>query len=82
MLTHRQCKAARALLDWTQSDLSEKSGVGLGTIKDFESERSGSINSRALTAIIRTFQKAGLVLYFDGDDGGPGVRVKEEQHHA
>jgi hypothetical protein len=67
------------LLDWTQADLSEKSGVGAGTVKDFESRRH-AINSKALTAIIRTFQKAGLILYWDGDDGcGPGVRVKEPE---
>ena len=78
MLTPKQCKAARALLGWTQSDLSEKSGVGTGTVKDFESERH-AINSKALTSIIRAFQKAGLILYFDGDGGGPGVRVKEPE---
>jgi DNA-binding transcriptional regulator YiaG len=78
MLTPEQCKAARALLSWKQSDLSEKSGVGAGTIKDFESKRH-SINSKALTALIRTFQKAGLVLFFADDSEGSGVRWKSSE---
>ena len=76
MLTPDQCRAARALLRWRQADLSEKSGVGVGAIKDFESCRHG-ISLKALTAIVRTFQKAGLILYFEDDDGGPGLRLKK-----
>lgn len=49
----------------------------LGTVKDFESERHAP-SGKALTAIVRAFHKAGLILYFDHDGGGPGVRVKEE----
>lgn len=77
MITPRQSKAARALLGWTQKQLSEESGVKLGTVKDFESERHAP-SGKALTAIVRAFHKAGLILYFDHDGGGPGVRVKEE----
>jgi transcriptional regulator with XRE-family HTH domain len=76
MITPRQSKAARALLNWKQSDLAEQSGVKLGTIKDFERERH-SLNSKALASLARAYQKAGIVLFFDGDGGGPGVRIKE-----
>ena len=79
MITPRQSKAARALLNWTQADLADHSGVKIGTVKDFESERH-LLNSKALGAIARAYQKAGLVLLFDGDGGGPGVRVKEPEN--
>lgn len=75
MLTPKQCRAGRALLGWKQADLAEKSGVGVGSVKDFESERH-AINYKALTAIIRAFQKAGLVLFDEDDSGGVGVRFK------
>lgn len=32
----RQCKAARVLLDWSQQDLADRSGVSVSTIKNFE----------------------------------------------
>ena len=76
MLTPRQSKAARALLGWTQTELAEAAGLKIASVKDFESERH-DISSKGLTALIRAFQKAGLVLFYDGDGGGPGVRVKE-----
>lgn len=38
MLSGRECKAARAGLDWSRDRLAEASGVGKRTIIDFESE--------------------------------------------
>jgi DNA-binding XRE family transcriptional regulator len=78
MLTPKQSKAARALLGWTQTDLAEAAGVKIASVKDFESERH-DISSKGLTALIRAFQKAGLVLFWDGEGGGPGVRIKEPE---
>ena len=76
MLLPRQSKAARVLLDWNQVDLSRESGVSLGTIKDFESGRH-QLNAKALGDIARAYQKAGLVLFFEDDGGGVGVREKK-----
>lgn len=36
IINYKQCKAARALLDWNQDILSEKVGVAKSTIGDFE----------------------------------------------
>ena len=36
MLTSSQCRAARALIDWSREDLAAASKVGLRTIVDFE----------------------------------------------
>lgn len=37
-----QCRAARALLDWTQHELAERAEGGHGTIRGFEADRDGS----------------------------------------
>jgi transcriptional regulator with XRE-family HTH domain len=75
MLLPKQSRAARALLGWNQHDLARESGVSLGTIKDFESGRH-QLNAKALGELARAYQKAGLVLFFEDDNGGVGVREK------
>ena len=35
-MTPRQCKAARVLLDWSQRDLANRSGVSVSTVRNFE----------------------------------------------
>jgi predicted transcriptional regulator len=78
MLTAGQLRAARALLDWKQSDLAKASGVAEVTIKKIE---RGGIDPRASTldALQRAFDKAGVVFLEPGDvrDGGPGLRLKK-----
>lgn len=39
MFTPAQCRAARALLDWSQQDLAKAAHLGLSTIRDFEKGR-------------------------------------------
>ncbi len=39
MITPVQCRAARALLDWSQQDLAKAAHLGLSTIRDFEKGR-------------------------------------------
>jgi predicted transcriptional regulator len=78
MLTAGQIRAARALLDWKQSDLAKASGVAEVTIKKIE---RGGIDPRASTldALQRAFDKVGVLFLETGDvrDGGPGVRLKK-----
>ena len=45
-LSPSQCRAARALLDWTREQLSAASGVPERTLADFE---AGATNPRAAT---------------------------------
>lgn len=60
VLTPRLCKAARALLDWTALDLAEFSGVGVTTIRIYESEARG-ISKLMLFALERAFADAGII---------------------
>jgi transcriptional regulator with XRE-family HTH domain len=64
-ITERQCAAARALLGWKQSDLSDASGASTRAISDFE---SGKTMPRRVTldAIEAAFIMNGLVIMESG----------------
>jgi transcriptional regulator with XRE-family HTH domain len=75
-VTPAQCRAARALLDWTQDDLSREAEVGVVTLRQFE--KGVSQPRRAiLTALRRSLVEAG-VKFLNGRGGGPGVRLRED----
>ncbi len=66
-----QCRAARALLNWTQETLAVRTGVALKTIRAFENERTKPLGvTRA--AIKQALEKAGIE-FLDGD----GLRLKK-----
>ncbi len=69
-----QCRAARALLEMTQSQLARASGLGLSTIVDFEKNRR-AVSSEAVLAIRAALE--GAVEFIDENGGGPGVRLKK-----
>lgn len=71
-ITPEQCRAARALLDWSQPDLVEASGVGRSTITRFE-RGSHMPHASNLAALRGAFEKAGV--HFT-DDNGVGVKLK------
>lgn len=54
IINPKQCRAARALLNWSQDDLSSKSGVAKATIADFEREKRTPY-SRTLRDIQKSF---------------------------
>jgi DNA-binding XRE family transcriptional regulator len=65
-----QCRAARALLNWNQKTLADKTGVALKTVRAFETGRTKPLGvTRA--AIKQALEKAG-VEFLDGD----GVRLR------
>lgn len=72
-LTPQQCKAARALLDWMQSDLSENSGVAKTTISKFESGTKITPNKTTLRALYETLTNAGIEFVINEDVGISGV---------
>ncbi|HSK41009.1 MAG TPA: helix-turn-helix domain-containing protein [Arenibaculum sp.] len=75
MLTPQQCRAARALLDWTQHELARRAGVGWSTIRSFENGKHALM--RANRAVIRgTLEEAGVMLIDADETVGPGVRLR------
>ena len=71
-MTPAQCRAARALLDLTQTQLAEAAGFGLSTVVDFERLRR-EVSADAIAAIRSALEAAG-VEFTNGDQ--PGVRMK------
>jgi len=73
IISSRQIKAARALLDWSQDDLAEASGLSIATIRKIESGHTsprGNTNEQLRAA----FEKLGLEFWEPG-----GVRFRPEE---
>jgi transcriptional regulator with XRE-family HTH domain len=74
VLTAAQCRAARALLRWTQQDLADRSGVACSTVRGFENHAHMPI--RANLRVLRLALEEGGVILIEADDLGPGVRLR------
>jgi len=72
IVTPGQCRAARALIDWTQPRLAEAAQLGLSTVVDFERARR-TVSAEA-TAAIRAALEAAGVEFIPENGGGVGVR--------
>lgn len=75
MITSDQIRAARALLRWSADDLALSAGVGIATVRRFESVNgvpSGQI--RVLEAVIKSLEAAGIEFIGTPEDR-PGVRL-------
>ena len=79
MISIRQVKAARALLGWSQEDLSTKSGVSYPTVARLESS-DGEIGGRPDTGakIVTALESAG-VEFIAENGGGAGVRMRKRR---
>ena len=72
-MTPAQCRAARALLDITQSQLAHAAALGLSTVVDFEKERR-QVSEEAVKAIRTAFERAGIEFI---DENGRGLRLRK-----
>lgn len=68
MVTGRQVRAARALLNWKQEMLAEKALVALTALKRLESERNLAVHESTRVQVQRALEAAG-VLFVDSDRG-------------
>ena len=69
-----QCRAARALVGWTQDDLHKNSGVAKKTITNFEKEVRDPYE-RTKRDLQSALESAG-VEFIPENGGGAGVRMK------
>ena len=80
MLTADQVRAARALLDWSQPQLAEASGLSLPTIRRMEGPIGPGRSSAANVDAVRRALEDELAWCFwrpeETAAGGPGVRLK------
>ena len=78
-LTPRLCRAARALLGWRQSDLSEAAGVPEPTVNAFEAKpETGRMIAANARLLVEAFEKAGLE-FIPENGGGDGIRFRERR---
>ena len=66
MITPRQIRAARALLEWTQQDLADRAILGLSTVQRFEEGKDVRVSS--LAKIQKALEAMGIE-FTTRDDG-------------
>ena len=77
MITAAQCRAARALLRWSQQDLARESEISDVTIRHFEIGRTEP--QRGTLVILRHALEAAGIEFIDENGGGPGVRLRDPE---
>ena len=80
MITGRQVRAARALLNWKQEMLAEKALVALTALKRRESERQLQVHEGTRDQVRRGLEAAGIL--FVESDRGRGVMLLHEAEPA
>lgn len=77
MITPAQCRAARALIQWSQQQLADTAKVGVVTVRQFE--LGGSPRNATLDVLRRALEDGGVIFQDDGEtiEGGPGVRLRK-----
>ena len=71
-----QCRAARGILGWSQSDLASRAGVSTPTVSVFETGKRET-HSNNLAAIRRALEDAGVEILASTERRGPGVSLRE-----
>ena len=74
MITARQIRAARGLLEWSGDDLASKAGVTRATLSKIESDLVQP-QERTLMSIADVFDQNGVELLPDGD----GVKMRQQE---
>jgi len=74
-ITRAQSRAARALIEWSQSDLATAAKIARQTVVDFE-RGARTPHRNNLEAIQRALEAAG-VEFIAENGGGRGVRLKK-----
>ena len=80
MLTPAMIRAARGLLGLDQAGAAELAGLSQRTISKLEAEEDLSTKDlrrkKALKAIEKGFEQAGIEFTFPSESSGPGVRMR------
>jgi DNA-binding XRE family transcriptional regulator len=76
MISPEQCRAARALLNWSQTDLAKAVKISKVSISAFE--KGGDMRESNRKVVRDALEGAGVIFQADGEmiTGGPGVRLK------
>jgi transcriptional regulator with XRE-family HTH domain len=75
MMKVEQCRAARALLDWSAQELADRAEIGVATVRRFEG--GSAVATMSIDAMVSALSGAGISFIAAGEsspDGGEGVR--------
>jgi len=61
-----QCRAARAILNWSQPELAQRSGITVNPIVSFERESGSRPAARTMRRIVQAFELAGIAFTATG----------------
>lgn len=81
MISASQIRAARGLINWTQPELADRAGLGLGTIQRMEKLGTGRSSVDNVSAVQRALETAG-VIFIPRNGGGAGVRLAQPEDGA
>ena len=73
MITSRQVRAARALLNWTQEMLADEALVALTALKRLESDNNLPVREDTRHQVVKALEDAGIV--FLDSERGEGVML-------
>lgn len=77
MLTAAQVRAARALVEWSQTQLAEAAGLSLPTIKRMEGPVGpGRSSAENVDAVRKALEGARVIIIAENGEG-PGVRLRK-----
>jgi DNA-binding XRE family transcriptional regulator len=75
MITASQCRAARALIGWSQQELASQASVGIMTVHQLE--KDGSQPRRATLEVVQRALESAGVEFIEENGGGAGVRWRK-----
>jgi predicted transcriptional regulator len=78
MIRPEQIRAARALLDINQTQLSEWASISVATLKRIESAPEIRGAADTIKKIQQALENAGIEFIPETVDGGPGVKLKRK----
>jgi transcriptional regulator with XRE-family HTH domain len=73
-ITGPQCRAARALIQWSREELAEDCGVSIDTIADLETGRE--MPPEEVLGRLQAALEEGGAVFIPENGGGVGVRLK------
>ena len=78
MITVEQIRAGRALLGWSQSDLANRAGVSVPTVKRVEGSARSPVSEDTRSKLQQALEAAG-VEFLPENGGGAGVRFRRRK---
>ncbi|WP_352484406.1 MULTISPECIES: helix-turn-helix transcriptional regulator [unclassified Mesorhizobium] len=79
LISVEQCRGARAMLGWSQSELAAAAGISRATLVDFE--RGARVPHRNNLDAIRSALETAGVEFIPENGRGPGVRLARRSHN-